>query len=234
VRKVLTKEYIENLGYEVEEISYRIFLVKNFLTDAESNKLVKIGRQSSDEEWSFHYMNGVREMALSKFGRTDLDNLVAEGLYEITHNWIDKTLPIKDDNLRISLDKRCQRLFDFVDDLQFKGCGTIQRQYDGVPLKDHVDNHTDPSLEYAVVFYLNDDYTNGEVFFVNQEIQMRPPKNSLLIFPTSEEWRHGVNAPGPGPHRYVIPGFVEVRDFWKKHEENGYNLEVTLSELKGD
>ena len=109
----------------------------------------------------------------------------------------------------------------------------MQRQYEGVPLVAHVDNHTDNSLEYAAVFYLNDDYTNGEVYFVNQNIEMRPPIRSLLVFPTSDEWEHGVKEVGPGPHRYVIPSFIAKKDFWKKHKENNYNIEKTMEDAKG-
>lgn len=228
--KILTLNYIKKLGYDVEELDYRIFLIKNFITDQELKKMIKIANSASEDEWSHHYMEGVREIAKLKFGRSDIENLVKEGLYEITDNWVDKNLSIKDYELKKTLDARCQELFNFTNKLEFGGCGTIQRQYDGVPLKDHVDNHTDPSLDYAMVFYLNDDYLDGEVFFVKQGIELKPPPKSVLIFPTGEDWRHGVKAPGPGPHRYVIPTFIRRKNFWKKHEKNGYNVEETIAE----
>lgn len=226
----LTKSYIESLGYEVEEVSQRIFLIKNFLSNDEVDQLVNHARSADEEEWTFHYMEGVKNLAKLKFGRDDIDNLVAEGLYQITNNWMDKNLKIIDLHLIKSLDKRSQEVFNFRDDLHFNGCGTIQRQYDGVPLKEHVDNHTDPSLEYAVVFYLNDDYINGEVYFVHQNIELRPDPGSILVFPTGEGWLHGVRAPGPGPHRYIIPAFVSRKDFWQKHRENDYNVDKTLDD----
>jgi hypothetical protein len=229
---ILTKEYIESLGYEVEEVHDRIFLIKNFLTKDEVNEIVDQAKSVDEEEWKEHYMKGVIQLAKLKYGRTDIDNLVAEGLYEITHNWQDKNLEMANWDLAQSINQRSQEIFNFRDGLHFNGCGTIQRQYEGVPLKDHVDNHTDPSLEYAAVFYLNDDYTDGEVYFVNQEIELRPDPGSLLVFPTSEGWRHGVNAPGPGPHRYIIPGFISRNEFWKKHEELGYDVDKTLAETE--
>ena len=228
--KILTKEYIESLGYEVEEIDYRIFLIKNFTKPEEVRQIVEQAESASQEEWEFHYMEGVRNLAKLKFGRTDIDNLVEEGLYEITHNWHDKNLRIADWGLATKLNERAQQVFNFRDDLHFNGCGTIQRQYEGVPLKDHVDNHTDPSLEYAAVFYLNDDYVDGEVYFVEQNIKLRPDPGDLLVFPTSEGWRHGVHAPGAGPVRYIIPGFISRKDFWDKHQENDFNVEKTLKD----
>lgn len=230
--KILTKEYICSLGYEVEEIDYRIFLIKNFLLDEEVSSILQIASDSTQEDWESHYMEGVIEMAKLKFGRTDIDNLIEEGLYQITTNWIDKALKIKDEKLKLSISKRSQELFNFVDYLHFNGCGTIQRQYEGVPLIDHVDNHTDNSLEYAAVFYLNDNYNGGEVYFLNQKIELKPPKKSLLIFPTSEKWRHGVKEVLSGPTRYVIPSFISRKNFWEIHEQNGYNVDKTLNNIK--
>lgn len=229
-KEILAKEYIEKLGYEVEELDYRILLVKNFMTEEEVEELVSIAKEASDYEWSYEYMEGARGLAELKFGRSDLENLVKEGLYELTDNWNDKNLKIHHLPIASVLNDRCQEIFNFSKNVKFNGCGTIQRQYEGVPLKDHVDNHTDPSLEYAVIFYLNDNYTDGEVYFVNQKISLRPPPRSILIFPTTEEWRHGVNAPGPGPHRYIIPGFASRQNFWEKNIENEYNIDKTLKD----
>lgn len=227
---ILTKEYISSIGYKVEEINSRIFLISNFLNEKECGELVYLASSSTEEEWKDHYLSGAIKLAELKFGRTDIDNLVKEGLYEITENWLDKNLKISHLDIVNILNIRSQELFNFRDDLIFNGCGTIQRQYNGVPLKDHVDNHTDPSLEYAAVFYLNDNYLDGEVYFVNQNIEIKPEKGSLLVFPTSEEWRHGVKAPGPGVHRYVIPAFISRKDFWKINEVNGYNIDKTLED----
>lgn len=228
--KYLNLKNIKKLGYDAEELGNRIFLINNFISEDQLNRILHIARTASEEEWSHHYMDGVRSIAKLKFGRSDLENLVKEGLYEITSNWSDKNLYIKDEILRDELNKKCQELFKFNDNLEFPGCGTIQRQYEGVPLTDHVDNHTDPSLEYALVIYLNEDYSDGEFFFVNKDIEFRPPSRSALVFPTSEEWRHGVRSVGEGPHRYVIPIFIRRKNFWEKHKENNYNVDKTLSE----
>jgi hypothetical protein len=227
---ILTKEYILSLGYKVEEVGYRIFLIKNFLKNEEIEEFLNQARNSSEDDWSFHYMEGVRELAKLKFGRDDIDNLVKEGLYEITHNWNDKNIAIKNKELAKKIDSRAQDIFNFKDDLNFNGCGTIQRQYEGVPLKSHVDNHTDNSLEYAAVIYLNNDYNAGEVYFVDHGIKLKPDPGDALIFPAIDGWEHGVDSPGPGPHRYVIPTFISRKNFWKINEDNGYNVNKTLED----
>jgi hypothetical protein len=230
--KTLTKEYIESLGYSVDELADRIFVIHNFLTDDELDKILTQARSASEEEWTHHYMDGVRELAKLKFGRDDIENLVEEGLYEITHNWQDKNLQISDWDMAERINGRAQELFNFRPGLNFNGCGTIQRQYEGVPLKEHVDNHTDPSLEYAAVFYLNDDFVDGEVYFSAQQLELRPPPKSVLVFPTGDEFSHGVNAPGAGPHRYIIPTFISRNNFWEVHEDNNYELEKTLKDTE--
>lgn len=230
MNSILTKEYIEKLGYEVEEVGHRIFLIFDFIKKEEIDIILNQISISTEDDWTTHYMEGVIQLAKLKFGRTDIDNLVKEGLYEITYNWHDKNLKIADLELTKELDRRAQEVFNFRDDLSFNGCGTVQRQYEGVELKSHVDNHTDNSLEYAAVFYLNDEYTNGEVFFVDQKIELRPPVGSLLVFPATDGWEHGVKPPGPGPHRYIIPTFISRKNFWEINEENGYNIDKTLSD----
>lgn len=230
--KILTKKYIESLGYQVEEISYRIFIIKNFITKTEIDIFLNQVRSASENDWTHHYMEGVRRVAEVKFGRTDIENLVAEGLYEITDNWHDKNLKIKDYVTSKKIDDRAQQIFNFRDDLSFNGCGTIQRQYEGVPLKAHIDNHTDSSLEYASVFYLNDDYIDGEVYFVKQNIQLKPDPGDALVFPATDEWEHGVRPPGPGPHRYIIPTFISRKNFWEINKKNGYDVEKTITDTE--
>lgn len=231
---ILTKEHILSLGYtNVEEVAPRIFLIEGFLLDSELELLLKTATEATDEEWTYHYMEGVRELARLKFGEdADLDTLVEEGKYEITQNWQDKNLKIIHLPIIKTLDDRGQEIFNFRDDLRFNGCGTIQRQYSGVPLLAHVDNHTDPSLEYAAVIYLNDDYVDGEVFFTHQGIQLRPKPGSILLFPTGDEFLHGVHAPGDGPIRYIIPSFISRKEFYNKLRENNYEIDKTISEVK--
>jgi hypothetical protein len=79
----------------------------------------------------------------------------------------------------------------------------------GVELKSHTDQHTDPSIHYATIIYINDDYVDGELFFPNKDIALRPKPGDLLFFPGNEEYEHGVKHVGDGPIRYVIVGFIK-------------------------
>ncbi len=211
---IITLEYLQSKGYDVEEISPRIFAIKKFITDEESAEFRKIVASKTEEDWKKHYMDGVRMLAKLKWDRDDIDNLVAEGKVEITENWADKAIAIHEYPITGVINNRLSILFDGFPELQGNTVGTIQRQYSGVPLGKHVDNHTDPSLVYAAVIYFNDDYTDGELYFTNQNLYLRPEIGTMMLFPTGAEWEHGVNAPGEGPMRYAMPSFISKRNFY--------------------
>jgi hypothetical protein len=201
---------IKELGYDYKKVQESIFLIKNFLTDDEISLIKKEIALASQEDWEVHYMLGVIDLAERKYGRTDIKNLVEEGLVEITNNWHDKNLGLKHE-ISEGISERIKKLISFDDFLVFDGVGTIQRQYAGVPLVEHVDNHADPEIEYAVIMYINDDYVDGELFFKNLELEVKPSAKSLIIFPSGEEYLHGVKAPGEGALRYVLPSFVRKK-----------------------
>ena len=212
--QVLSIEHLHSLGYDVEEMYPQVFWIKDFLTDQEIRDVKDIIEIATEEEWTHHYMEGLRMLSYQKFGRTDLDNLVEEGLLEITDGWVDKTLSFMDAPIRDQLNKKLSAIFANIEDVNPKGVGTIQRQYEGTPLKEHVDNHADPSLVYAAVMYINDDYTDGEIFFTKLGIEFKPNAGSLMIFATGELYEHGVRAPGPGPKRYVLPCFIGLENYY--------------------
>lgn len=200
-------EQLTKLGYSFKKIEDSIFMVYDFLTDNQVEKLYSYILSASDKDWETHYLEGVVGLAERKYGRTDIENLVEEGLVEITHHWKDKNLGMPYE-LSEPLAIKIKEIFSFDKTLKFDGVGTIQRQYSESPLPAHVDNHADPSIEYAVIMYINDDYNGGELYFSNLDIELKPLAKSLMIFPSHEVYKHGVKSPSDGPIRYVMPSFV--------------------------
>jgi hypothetical protein len=198
-------------GYRYSEVAESVYLVYDFLEYHEIDAILKQINSASQEDWESHYMNGILGLAERKFGRSDLDNLIKEGLIEITNHWIDKNLPLSDQEARQSISKRVSDIVSKDDSVAFDGVGTIQRQYEGAELKEHVDDHADPLIKYAVIMYINDDYLDGELFFRNLDLKIKPPARSLIVFPSGEKYLHGVMPPGAGPHRYVLPSFVREK-----------------------
>lgn len=215
---ILEPRHIEKHGYTVEVLKDRIYMVRDFLSEDEQAELLAIGEMADQEKWESHYMENTKKFALKKFGTDDIESLVRDGKYEITSNWVDKVLKIENHIISKQLTVRLSEIFEDLDHLDVNGVGILQRQYEGVPLKAHVDNHTDPSLEYASVIYVNDDYVDGEVYFTHKGVKLKPPARALLLFPTDEEYLHGTEAPGKGPIRYVMPSFIAKKNFYENNK----------------
>ncbi len=215
----LKKEF-EDAGYKFEVFHDQILVVEDFLSKVELGIILDIIATTKNEDWSIEYKRSLAEFCMEKFGRDDVENLVAEGKYEITKGWDDKNLNIGKRDISRVLQKRLGDLLAIADDsLELAGFGTMQRMQEGVELKSHTDQHTDPSIKYAAILYINDDYKDGTLFFKNKEnSDLRPKPASLLIFPGNEEFEHGVRHVGEGPIRYVIVGFIKVKNFYENNK----------------
>lgn len=207
--KKLELSDIASLGFDVEEIHPGIFAVRNFLTDDETQQVLTEAQSYTEEDWRFRYLSEMRRSCLEKFGRDDIEALVEEGLLEVTWNFADKNVELGDDIFREKIQIRAQEIFDKVGGVQLNGFLVIQRQYEGADLKAHYDQYSDKLVEYAAIIYINDDYTGGELFFSKLDLRIKPEPGTLVIFPGTEEYEHGVHPVGPGPIRYNIPAFVK-------------------------
>lgn len=204
------KENLRNNNLEFEEVTPELLWIKDFLTKEELDFIWNVINAASQEDWEVEYMGNLKRFCLEKFGREDVDNLVAEGKFEITQNWVDKNLNIKHHpEQNVFYGRLANIIHPSFPGLELSGLATIQRMQKGVELKSHTDQHTDPSIHYATIIYINDDYIDGELFFPNKDITLRPKPGDLLFFPGNEEYEHGVKHVGDGPIRYVIVGFIK-------------------------
>jgi hypothetical protein len=215
----LEKQFID-ADFRVTVVHDQVLVVEDFLSKEELDTILEIISTTDNEDWSIEYRRSLSEFCMEKFGRSDVENLVAEGKYEITKGWDDKNLNIGNRPISSVLQKRLGDLLSLADDtLELAGFGTMQRMQEGVELKSHTDQHTDPSIKYAAILYINDDYKDGTLFFVNKEnSDLRPKPGTLLVFPGNEEFQHGVRHVGEGPIRYVIVGFIKVKDFYENNK----------------
>jgi len=76
----------------------------------------------------------------------------------------------------------------------------------GQYFKDHADATEEFPRKLSTVYYFNDDYEGGEIFFSNLGITIKPESNSMIVFPSSEEYRHTANVIKSGT-KYAIVGF---------------------------
>lgn len=212
------REILKDRGFAFEEVTDELTSIENFLTDDELDFLLEKINQASQADWEIEYMSNLKNFCMQKFGRDDVDNLVAEGKFEITQNWIDKNLNVSQyPEYRVFYERMASMISEADDSLMLSGFATIQRMQPGVELKAHTDQHTDPSIKYATIIYINDDYKDGELFFKNINLKLRPKPKTLLIFPGNEKYEHGVEFVGEGPIRYVLVGFIKEKDHYLKN-----------------
>lgn len=210
--KVLTAEAIRALGYDVEELAPRIFSVNNFLTKEETDLIYAEVQGYSEESWSVHWRTEMERNCLEKFGRTDLENLVQEGLLEASWEFVDRNRSFDNEDLQKVINARAREIFALAGDhLVLGGFSAILRQYEGSELKAHFDQYSDKLIEYAAILYFHDGYTGGELFFESFDLEFQPKPGSLMIFPGTKDYVHGVRFVGPGPIRYNMPTFVKRR-----------------------
>jgi hypothetical protein len=214
----LEKELVKN-NFEIKKIDDNILLIENFITEEELKDIFNIIDSLDDSEWRIEYLGNLKNFCMEKFGRDDVENLVAEGKFEITQNWEDKNFNITNFEVYSKIYKRLSSLVEKEDNsLMLSGFATIQRMQEGVELKAHTDQDTDPSIRHAAILYLNEEYSNGEIFFPNFDIELKPKPRSLLLFPGTKEYNHGVKHVGPGPIRYVLVGFIKVKNFYDNNK----------------
>jgi len=78
-----------------------------------------------------------------------------------------------------------------------------------------------PHYDLASLFYLNDDYEGGELYFPLQDIKFKPKRGAAYFFPGDMNYIHGVTEIKNGI-RYTCPFFWEILEHTGhiKPEEN--------------
>jgi predicted 2-oxoglutarate/Fe(II)-dependent dioxygenase YbiX len=72
-----------------------------------------------------------------------------------------------------------------------------------------------PYYDLAGLFYINDDYEGGELYFPNQGIQFKPKAGAAYFFPGDMNYIHGVTEIKSGI-RYTVPFFWTILSHGKK------------------
>jgi hypothetical protein len=78
-----------------------------------------------------------------------------------------------------------------------------------------------PYYDIAGLFYLNDDYDGGELYFPRQGIEFKPKPGGAYFFPGDRFYIHGVREITSGM-RYVVPFFFTVMGHKKEHSNASY------------
>ena len=95
----------------------------------------------------------------------------------------------------------------------------------------HIDIQAQKNLHIIGMYYLNDDYEGGEIFFPDYNLKIKPKPNSLLMFPGNENYAHGVHEVTKGFRYTYQVSFVfegstfigETKDNLEKYKKINYD-----------
>lgn len=62
----------------------------------------------------------------------------------------------------------------------------------GQKFTNHIDDHPEHHRRVSTLYYLNDDYSGGEIVFPRFDISFKPKANQMVIFPSNFVYNHSV------------------------------------------
>lgn len=78
--------------------------------------------------------------------------------------------------------------------------------------------------DLSVVYFLNDDFTGGELVFPDLALTIRPTAGTLVCFPSDHNYVHGVNPVSTG-HRYTLVTWLRVKGMASLDDINQASLD---------
>lgn len=78
----------------------------------------------------------------------------------------------------------------------------------GQKFTNHIDDHKDYHRRMSSVYYINDNYSGGEINFPRFSITYKPKANELIIFPSTYVYNHSVSEIVDGT-RYAIVSWLK-------------------------
>ncbi len=186
--------------------------IENFMTEEELEKLNSFARNNN--EWDVtetHY----NEDGTVIYDSGYWDHRVAT---EPTLKKVDESIPEVIAGMQARLKKKVDEFFK-VD--AHPTSPAIVRWLPGQRQQPHADKELHegksrgkpndfPYYDIAGLFYINDDYEGGELYFPNQGIQFKPKKGAAYFFPGDMNYIHGVTEIKSGI-RYVCPFFWTIQ-----------------------
>jgi hypothetical protein len=77
----------------------------------------------------------------------------------------------------------------------------------GQKFTNHIDDHPDYHRRMSTVYYLNDNYTGGEINFPRFGITFKPKANQMIVFPSTYVYNHSVSPVIEGT-RYAVVSWM--------------------------
>jgi hypothetical protein len=187
--------------------------IENFLTDEECDYLENFARNNKiwDVTESHYNENGTiiydhrpwenRVATLNTLMKAD------EKVVEMLRAIIERLKPVIDEFFQVNAEPTNPAIVRWP-------VGTFQFPHADKELHEGPDAGTEndfPWYDLGTIFYLNDDYTGGELHFPRQEVMFKPKRKAVYFFPGDKYFIHGVNKVLSGT-RYTSPWFWTIRE----------------------
>ena len=77
----------------------------------------------------------------------------------------------------------------------------------GQKFTNHIDDHPDYHRRVSTVYYLNENYTGGEINFPRFNVTFKPKANQMIVFPSTYVYNHSVSPVIEGT-RYAVVSWL--------------------------
>jgi hypothetical protein len=84
----------------------------------------------------------------------------------------------------------------------------ILKYGEGQQFTNHIDDHPSYHRRVSTVYYLNDNYTGGEINFPRFNITFKPKANQMIVFPSTYVYNHSVSPVIEG-ERYAVVSWMK-------------------------
>jgi hypothetical protein len=176
------------------EVAPGIHVISNALDKYELEYLNNFCRSSAQSEWEKFY---------DGWDFSKEEDSVAQTYQEY---WSDKSIAFTDLNFCQKLIKKIKPFFG--NGYYLPVFSEIHRQKIGEGMDEHCDMGSRSDLLRSMLFYINDDYEGGELYFPAIGFQYKPKPGDFITFPSYEKYTHGVRPVLSGSYRYVLSGFA--------------------------
>jgi len=84
----------------------------------------------------------------------------------------------------------------------------ILKYGEGQQFTNHIDDHPSYHRRVSTVYYLNENYTGGEINFPRFNITLKPKANQMIVFPSTYVYNHSVSPVIEG-ERYAVVSWIK-------------------------
>jgi len=182
-----------------EYVDSNIYIIKNVFSDEHFKILQNFAEEDSEWEGQKNTLvsyneNESNETTVLKKNFTEEISIFYKAIFKNVLDTFEPELYIKRD-----------------DSIKKYPAGLESPKGSGWAMAPHADcdpkHHLTKNIKKGIVFYLNSNYNGGEIEYVNKGISLKPEENSIIVHPSTEEYKHGVRVVTNG-NRYIYTNFL--------------------------